>query len=117
MQGLLDDPVGQRRNAEHPCLAARFGYFHAFDWAGLIASITDVLYQILAVSLQVGVELGYFHPVHPACSFISADLLVGFVQIPLLDYVFYHRCCFVQAASFSGSYPDSRKSILGEPEL
>jgi len=42
--------------------------------------------------------------------------LVGSVQIPLLDYLFYHRW-FIQAASFSGSYPDSRKSILGEPEL
>ena len=116
MQGLLDDPVGQRRNAEHPCLAARFGYFHAFDWAGLIAPIADVLYQILAVRLQMGFQLGYFHPVHPACSFVGTDLPVGFVQIPLLDYVFYQRC-FIQAASFSGSYPGSRKSILGEPEL
>jgi len=116
MQGLLDNPVGQRRDAEHPRFAVGFGYFHAFDWAGLIASIADVLYQCLAVSLQVGVELGYFHPIHPACSFISANLLVGFVQIPLLDYLFYHRC-FIQAASFSGSYPGSRKSILGEPEL
>jgi hypothetical protein len=116
MQGLLDNPVGQRRDAEHPCLAVGLGYFHAFDRTGLIASIADVLYYILAVSLQVGIELGYFHPVHTTCSFIGTDLLVGVVQIPLLDYVFYHRW-FVQAASFSGSYPDSRKSILGEPEL
>jgi len=86
----LDNPVGQRRDAEHPPLAVGLGYFHAFDRAGLIASIADVLYQILTMSLQVGVELGYFHPVHPTCSFISADLLAGFVQIPLLDYVFYH---------------------------
>ena len=116
MQGLLDHPVGQRRDAEHPPLAARLGYFHAFDRAGLIAPVADVLYQCLAMRLQVGFELGYFHPVHPACSFVGADLLVGFVQIPLLETVFYHRW-FVQAASFSGSYPDSWKSILGEPEL
>lgn len=116
MQGLLDNPVGQRRDAEHPRFAVRFGYFHAFDWAGLIASIADMLYYILAVSLQVGIELGYFHPVHPTCSFIGTDLLVGFVQIPLLDYVFYH-CWFIQAASFSSSYPDSRIAILSEPEL
>src|SRR5690625_5994619 len=91
MQGLLDNPVGQRRDAEQPPLAARLGYFHAFDRAGLIASIADMLYQGLAVRLQMGFQLGYFHPVHPACSFIGADLLVGSVQIPLLDYVFNHR--------------------------
>src|SRR6056297_763459 len=116
MQGLLDNPVGQRRDAEHPFLAVGLGYFHAFDWAGLIAPIADMLYQGRAVRLQVGFQLGCFHPIHATCSFIGADLLVCFVQIPLLDYVFYHRW-FIQAASFSGSYPGSRKSILSEPEL
>ena len=116
MQGLLDNPVSKRRDAEHPRFAVGLGYFHAFDWAGLIAPVADLLYQCLAMRLQVGVELGYFHPVHPTCSFIGADLLVGVVQIPLLDYLLYH-CWFIQAASFSGSYPGSRKSILGEPEL
>jgi hypothetical protein len=116
MQGLLDDPVGQRWDAKHPFLAVGLGYFHAFDWAGLIASIADVFYQCLPVSPQVSFEMGYFHPVHPTCSFIGAHLLVGVIQTALLDYLFYHRC-FIQAASFSGSYPGSRKSILVEPEL
>jgi hypothetical protein len=74
---------------------ASYQVVEPLDRAGLIASIADVLYQCLAIGLQMGFQLGYVHPVHPACSLIGTDLLVGFVQIPLLGYVFYHRC-FVQ---------------------
>jgi hypothetical protein len=61
----------------------------------VVEPLDSLLYQCLAIGLQMGFQLGYVHPVQPACSLIGTDLLVGFVQIPLLGYVFYHRC-FVQ---------------------
>ena len=101
IQGLLEYPVRQRRDAEHPFLAIGFGYLHTFDWAGLLSSLADLLYQHLTVDLQVDFELDYIHPIHPACSFIGTNLTVGFVQIPLLDYLFF-------TASYSVRVPQYR---------
>ena len=75
MQGLLDNPVGQRWDAEHPLFAVRLGYFHTFDWAGLLFGVLDITMMCLLIQLTTPLIRFLFVRTR-VCSFASFRLAV-----------------------------------------
>ena len=70
-QQLLDEPVQNRGDPQHPYTPARLGDFHSPDGRGDVGPVQQLGPDLIPVGFQVFLQIGGFHPVNARSAVIG----------------------------------------------